>query len=141
MVTSGLRMQPISKHTNASVRPQSAIGGKLARVAVCCLAGLLVLGCATSIRMGKAPATDRLQELTWNVSTEKDVVAVLGEPQGRGATRNPTYGLKDVWLYMNLESDGMRARSRMLMVFIEEDKHVYQGYMWVASGMLFGQTK
>lgn len=93
------------------------------------------------VSMGKPPATDRLSELKWNVSTEQDIVAILGKPQGYGATRVPTYGLKEVWLYSNVEFDGIRGRSRMLMLFLDKDKHVYQGHMWVAAGMLFGQTQ
>jgi len=133
MDTSGQPMQPPSKRSNAR--------SKLVRAVVCCLAAMLVGGCATTIAMGKAPATDRLGELKWNLSTDKEIVALLGEPQGRGATRSPTYGLKETWLYYSVVSEGTRARSHMLMVFLDKDTHVYQGYMWVASGLLFGQTQ
>lgn len=117
--------------------------GMLARLlAVSCVAALMLGGCAaTTMKMGKPPAVERLSELTVGVSTAKDVIAVLGEPQGRGATRSPTYGLKDAWLYESAEVTGSRAHVRMLMVFLDKDTAVYQGHMWMASGMLFGQTK
>ena len=111
-------------------------------VAICVLAGLTSVGCSTPVmRMGKPPAVDRLSELTVGVSTAKDVVAVLGEPQGRGAARSPTFGLKESWLYESAEVEGTKARMRMLMVFLDKETGVYQGHMWMASGMLFGQTK
>jgi len=91
--------------------------------------------------MGRPPAVDRLGELKVGLSTSKDVVAVLGEPQGRGATRSPSFGLKDSWLYESAEVEGTTARMRMLMIFLDKDTGVYQGHMWMASGMLFGQTK
>jgi hypothetical protein len=133
MDTSGQPMRPTSRRSDAH--------GRLVRAAVGFLAALLIGGCATSMTIGKAPATDRLGELKWNVSTDKDVVAVLGEPQGHGATRSPTYGLKETWLYYSAVSEGAQVRSRMLMVFLDKDTHVYQGYMWVASGILLGQTR
>ena len=139
MATSGQPMQAISRRSEARTRPGR--GRWLARAAMCCLAAVAIGGCATSIAIGKPPATDRLAELKWNVSTEKDIVAALGEPQGHGATRTPTYGLKDAWLYWYFESEGVHARSRMLMVFLDKDKHVYQGHMWVSSGMMMSQTQ
>lgn len=106
------------------------------------VAVLATCGCATGpMKMGNPPAVDRLSQLSAGVSTAKDVVAVLGEPKGRGATRSPTFGLKESWLYESMEVDGTKARMRMLMVFLDKDTGVYQGYMWMASGMLFGQTK
>lgn len=111
-------------------------------VAICLLAGLTSGGCSTPVmRMGKPPAVDRLSELTVGVSTAKDVVAVLGEPQGQGAARSSTFGLKESWLYESAEVEGTKARMRMLMIFLDRDTGVYQGHMWMASGMLFGQTK
>ena len=111
-------------------------------VAVSVLAGATLVGCSTSAtKMGRPPAVERLGELTVGLSTSKDVVAVLGEPQGRGATRSPSFGLKDSWLYESAEVEGTTARMRMLMIFLDKDTGVYQGHMWMASGMLFGQTK
>jgi len=98
-------------------------------------------GCAVSFKMGTAPKFDRLSELTPNVSTAKDIIAVLGEPQGRGATRSPTFGLKDAWLYESMDLETGKAKMRMLMIFLDKDTHVYQGYMWLASGYLFGQIE
>lgn len=111
-------------------------------VAICALAGMMLGGCATSVmKMGKPPAVERLAELTVGVSTSKDVVAVLGEPQGRGEARSQNLGLKESWLYESSEVEGTRARLRMLMIFLDKETGVYQGHMWTASGMLFGQTK
>lgn len=91
--------------------------------------------------MGKPPAVERLAELRVGESTTKDVVAVLGEPQGRGAARSASFGLKDAWLYESSELDGSKAKMRMLMVYLDKDTGVYQGHMWMASGMVMGLTK
>jgi hypothetical protein len=91
--------------------------------------------------MGKPPRFDRLGELKVNVSTGQDVIAVLGEPQGRGATRSSTYGLKDAWLYESMDMESGKSKMRMLMVFLDKDTHVYQGHMWFASGYLFGRKE
>lgn len=93
------------------------------------------------MKMGKTPAFDRLSELKVGISTSKDVTAVLGKPQGRGATRSQSYGLKDAWLYESTETEGAKARVSMLMIFLDKDTGVYHGHMWVASGFLYGQTK
>lgn len=114
----------------------------IAAVAVSSVAVLGLGGCATGpMKIGEPPAIDRLPQLSAGVSTAKDVVAVLGEPKGRGAARAGTFGLKESWLYESMELEGTKARMRMLMVFIDKDTGVYQGHMWMASGMLFGQTK
>lgn len=105
------------------------------------LAALALGGCAPVMKMGKPPPVERLSELKAGESTAKDVVAVLGQPQGRGATRSPGFGLKDAWLYESSEVDGTKVKTRMLMVFLDKDTGVYQGHMWMASGMLIGQTK
>ena len=76
-----------------------------------------------------------------NVSTDQDVIAVLGEPQGRGATRSSAYGLKDAWLYESIDMESGKAKMRMLMVFLDKDTHVYQGHMWFATGYLFGHKE
>ena len=140
MVTSGQPTQQALRHGKVSIRPHPVLSGKLVKMAVCALAVLLMGACATSLRVGKEPATDRLSELTWNVSTGKDVVAILGEPEGRGATRSPSFGLKEGWFYYYSVTDGARVRTHMLMVFLDKDTHVYQGHMWVASGMLIAPT-
>jgi|GEM_PF-2822425 len=103
---------------------------------------VMVAGCATpSFKMGKPPRFDRLGELKVNVSTGQDVIAVLGEPQGRGATRSSTYGLKDAWLYESMDMESGKSKMRMLMVFLDKDTHVYRGHMWFASGYLFGRKE
>jgi hypothetical protein len=111
-------------------------------VAAACFAALIFGGCAPSvIKVGKPPLVERLTELRPGESTAKEVVAVLGEPQGRGASRSATYGLKDAWLYESMEVDGMKVKTRMLMLFLDKDTGVYQAHMWMASGMLVGLTK
>jgi hypothetical protein len=103
---------------------------------------LVTSGCMSAIQFGKPPLTDRLDSLKINVSTIQDVKAVLGEPQGRGAVRSPSFGVKEVWLYESTKVEGMtKSRMRMLMVFLDKEQGVYHGHLWFASGMLLSQTK
>jgi hypothetical protein len=137
----------------AMAGPQRGIGSANARhrpmktrlagfVAAACLAGLMVAGCTMPVmKLGKPPLTDRLAELKANESRAKEVLAVLGEPQGRGAVRSEGFGLQDAWLYESGEVDGTKTRMRMLIVFLDKETGVYHGYMWFASGMLIGQTQ
>lgn len=108
----------------------------------CGIAVALASGCAApTMKLGSEPRTDRLAELKVNVSSAKDVVAVLGEPQGRGAARAQEFGLKETWLYESAAVEGSNAKMRMLIVFFDKDTGIYQGHMWFASGLLFGQTR
>lgn len=98
-------------------------------------------GCAPSIELGRPPPTDRLDQLKLGVSTASEVKSILGEPQGRGAVRSPSFGVKNAWLYESMKSEAGRSKMRMLMVFMDSESGVYQGHMWFSSGMLFGQLK
>lgn len=133
MAISG-RAIPAASRRNSAARAR--------RVAAACLAVLIFGGCAPSVvKIGKPPPVERLTELRVDQSTAKDVVAVLGEPQGRGAVRSTGFGLKDAWLYESMEVEGARVRTRMLMVFLDKETGVYHGHMWMASGMLVTLTK
>ena len=114
---------------------------KLARLLVLSCTYLALGGCATSMEFGTPPATDRLSELKWNVSTAEEVRKLLGEPQGRGATLSTTYGLKDAWYYWSMKFEGQQGRSRMLMVIMDKDLHLYQGHLWVTSTVFMDQAK
>lgn len=102
---------------------------------------LIINGCTPSIQFGKPPLTDSLGTLKIDVSTKQDIKAVLGEPQGYGAVRSPSFGIKEAWLYESADVEGSKARLRMLMVFLDKERGVYHGHLWFSSGMLFGQTK
>ena len=111
-------------------------------LAAALLVALVTGGCAApSFRMGTPPKFERLGELKAGVSTRKDVVAVLGQPQGRGATRSQTYDLKEAWLYESMDLEAGKGKMRMLMIFLDKDTGVYHGHMWMASGYLFGRTE
>ena len=102
---------------------------------------ICVNGCSISTKLGKSPLTDHLDQLTVNESTTRDIRVVLGAPQGRGATRSSSYGLKEIWLYESSEIEGTKSRMRMLMVFIDKESGLYHGHLWFASGLMFGQTQ
>lgn len=114
---------------------------RLFNCGIICLAILSVSGCTPTLQFGKPPLTDRLDQLTIDVSTTQDVITILGEPQGKGAVRSPSFGLKEAWLYESTKVEGSKARLKMLMVFLDKERNVYHGHMWFASGMLLSQTK
>lgn len=128
---------------DTSGRATRAAGQLPSRLRTLLLAGTIVAltGCATSMQIGKEPTIDRLDQLTINVSSAEQIEAVLGEPQGRGEVSSPGFGLKEAWLYEVTRTDGKQARMRMLMVFIDDETHVYHGHLWFASGTLFTQAK
>ncbi len=111
------------------------------KVFVLSLLILVINGCTPAIQFGKPPLTDRLDTLKIDVSTKQDIKAALGEPQGYGAVRSPSFGIKEAWLYESTDVEGSKARLRMLMVFLDKERGVYHGHFWFASGILFGQTK
>ena len=111
------------------------------RVVVLSLLILVSYGCTPTIQFGKPPLTDRLDTLKIDISTRQDIKAVLGEPQGYGAVKGPSFDVKEAWLYESTDVEGSRARMRMLMVFVDKERGVYHGHLWFASGMLIGQIK
>ena len=107
------------------------------------IATVLVMtgGCATSMKIGKEPMVDRLDQLTIDVSTAEQIEAALGTPQGRGEVSSPSFGLKEAWLYEVTDTDGKQARMQMLMLFLDDERRVYHGHLWFASGTLFTQVE
>jgi hypothetical protein len=67
-----------------------------------------------------------------------EVLATLGEPQGRGGGRLPTMPVHDLLLYESDTMDGTKMRMKMLIVFVNRSTGVYEGYMWFNSGLLLG---
>jgi hypothetical protein len=120
---------------------QGGILSWLYRVFVLSFLILAINSCTPSIQFGKPPLTDRLDTLKIDVSTKQDIKAILGEPQGYGAVRSTSFGIKEAWLYESTDIEGVKARMRMLMIFLDKERGVYHGHLWFASGMLFGQTK
>ncbi len=134
-------VQPNSGNEAGALAARSARG--LSRgLLIGCMGILLLGGCAPStLNLGKTPRFDRLSELTPGISTSKDIRAVLGEPQGRGAARSRSFDLKETWLYESMELEGATARMRMLMLFVDQKTGAYHGHMWMASGAVFGLTR
>ncbi len=102
-------------------------------------AGLLS-GCATTMRVGTPPRTDRLKGLTVGVSTGEDVLRALGQPRGSGAARNSSVPepLK-VYSYEYMEAEGLRIGLKLLLVFIRDDR--YDGHLWFSSGQLIEEAQ
>lgn len=101
-----------------------------------CVVLSLLVGCASGpIELGRPIPTDRLAQLKPGTSTLADVLATLGEPQGRGGGLLPGAPPLDLLLYESDQMDGTKMRMKMLMVFVHRSSGVYEGYMWFHSGL------
>ncbi len=91
---------------------------------------ILLAGCAVSY--GFTPKVAGLKTLSPGVSTEADVLLVLGEPRGKGVSRlSPDMEARSAWFYEYVRGDGMTVDVRFLIVLF--DKGVYDGYLWFFS--------
>ena len=104
--------------------------------------GLIVLGilvgCATAIKYGSPPRTDRLKTLTPGVSVHQDVLAALGEPRGKGGARfSVDPRLRTIWFYEYTEASGSRIDLKILLVFFRQER--YDGHLWFSSAVLLDQ--
>lgn len=119
--------------------PRPAETRRLARAlgAAFVAAAMLCVGCASGpVELGRRPPVERLAQLVPGTSTRAEVLAALGEPQGRGAGRLPAAPLMDLLLYESDSMDGTRMRMKMLIVFVHRTTGIYEGYMWFNSGQL-----
>ncbi|HEY3306135.1 MAG TPA: hypothetical protein VGL70_21655 [Candidatus Binatia bacterium] len=57
------------------------------------------------------------------------VLAVLGQPQGRGKSYLPGQGLFDVWDYFFAVATAGDVKQKYLLVFFDNNRRV-QGYIW-----------
>lgn len=129
MATCGLRTA--ARDRSADLRR----GPRLLAAAL--LAFALLAGCATGpIDLGRPIPVDRLPQLTPGTSTKAEVLAALGEPQGRGGARLPTVPLHDLLVYESDRMDGTNMRMKMLIVFVTRETGLYEGYLWFNSGLL-----
>jgi len=114
----------------------------LGRVTGSLAAGLVALvllagGCATGpVELGRPLPTDRLAQLKPGVSTMSEVLATLGEPQGRGKGLLPSAPPIDLLFYESDTMEGTKMRMKMLIVFMNRSTGVFDGYMWFNSGLM-----
>ncbi len=121
-----------------SAQARRADAPRVARLAASGLLALtLLVGCATGpTELGRPLPVDRLSQLKPGVSTLDEVIAALGEPQGRGGGLLPTLPVHDLLLYESDTMEGAKMRMRMLIVWVNRSTGVYEGYLWFNSGML-----
>ena len=105
---------------------------------VFCAALTLLAGCSTSFHAGNPPPVDQLASLRPGLSTTQETTAALGTPQGKGAAALIRGKAQDVLVYQYIESSGAQTRTRTLLVFMDQQSRVYQGYMWFRSGQVIG---
>lgn len=90
-------------------------------------------GCNVIVRAGNKPNVAALEKtLTQGVSTEQDVVKVLGAPVGKGREMLPFMDSpRDTWTYYYEEGDLNDDRRLFLFVFFANQR--FDGYMWFSS--------
>jgi hypothetical protein len=128
MDTSGLR---------TAVRGRPVESRRWLRLLAAAAVALTMLGgCASApTELGRPIPVDRLAQLKPGISTQAEVLAVLGEPQGRGGARLPTVPLHDLLLYESDTMEGVNMRMKMLIVFVTRSTGLYEGYLWFNSGL------
>ena len=112
---------------------RNRVGRAAARVVLLAAAAALTSSCYPT-RAGFWPA-ERLPELRPGVSTEADVVALLGTPLGHGAARfTPEMPRREVWAYgfMSFSGTSTSSDEGTLLVFFDGGR--YDGYYWTALG-------
>jgi hypothetical protein len=85
------------------------------------------------MRIGERPDSDIMEKkLRIGESTRNEVIAALGEPDGKGKAMLPIDSeSKVLWSYYYEEGDLKDARRIFLFVFFDQDS--YDGYMWFSS--------
>lgn len=100
---------------------------------------LLVAGCAVpSYEFGTPPPTSALSTLTPTVSTDTDVLKVIGTPQGRGVIEHvPNVRPRTLWFYYYVTTIDTKVEGKYLFVFLDEDR--FEGYLWFTSNLDLGR--
>jgi len=101
------------------------------------LVALLLLGCTgcgnVRFYVSRQIDLDALEsQLRIKESTRKDVLAVLGAPEGKGREMLPmTPAPRTMWSYYFEEGTLQDARRTFLFVYFDGD--IFDGYFWVSS--------
>jgi len=102
-----------------------------------CLVALLLLGstgCANfRFYVSRQIDLDAIEaQLRMKESTRKDVLAVLGPPEGKGREMLPmTPAPRTMWSYYYEEGTLQDARRTFLFIYFNGD--IFDGYFWVSS--------
>jgi len=111
-------------------------------VAIAALVGLIALsGCVPAMKFGSPPKTQQLAGLKLGVSTKSEVLAALGEPRGRGVSRETPdqKDRRDILFYEYITVDSPNIGTNILLVMMNGD--LYDGYLWFASSSLVEVTQ
>jgi len=94
---------------------------------------LVMFGCIDmQMRAGNEIDMTALEALELGVSTERDVLALLGEPFGKGRSFLPFQAEPvDAWSYYYELATMSDDRRTFLFVYVDEG--IYDGYMWFSS--------
>ncbi|MDE2197851.1 MAG: hypothetical protein KGJ41_02425 [Rhodospirillales bacterium] len=118
-----------------------AARGAVARAGLRGVVGVALLlgGCATTYHGGSPPPIDQLAGLTIGVSPAFAVTTALGAPRGRGAVTMTEAPAQDLWVYQAQEVQGSASHRSLLMVFVDRQSGVFNGYLWFRSGALMAR--
>lgn len=111
----------------------------LRSVSLAILLSLLATACVgvgeVRVLAGNRPNIERLESsLRLGESTREHVLAVLGEPSGRGRAMfppDPSGRAVTIWSYRYIEGTVRDPRGTYLLVFFDGDR--YEGYLWYSS--------
>lgn len=131
MATSGIRTRTSSTVSGVRGRLAGAARRGFVLLLSAALATALV-GCVPNVMIGARPSLEHLPKLKPGVSTEIDVVRLLGQPRGRGVARfKSEMAPRNVWFYEHVETKGSDISLTVLLVVIHDGR--YDGYLWFSS--------
>ena len=100
------------------------------------IALLLLGGCTT---LGVPTRHEELAKLRVGVSTEQEIVELLGHPTGGGWVRTGVLDeAREVWSYEYTEASIGGAKLDFLLVFVRRGR--YDGHMWFRSTSSYEHT-
>ena len=121
------RMKAVGRASDARAIDIMALFRRLALLGV--LTWPLANCISPSFTLGVAPPVERLSELRRGESRKADVIRVLGQSQGEGASRLPDFpGYRTILSYEFMRLEEATAKLTILLVFL--DDNVFDGYLW-----------
>ena len=95
------------------------------------LSSFVFVGCISMGITGRPIRPDPLSQMQPGISSQEQVMVLIGEPSGVGSSRlGPDVPQQEIWFYHHMAFE-IPAKMEMLLVFFEEGR--YNGHFWFSS--------